>query len=683
MQAVGVLGLAALLAALLVAEARIMGEVSVQEKMRMDADLSEFSIRLASSTYANSTLMLRPVTVFAPINMAFQQFPRSDKDESLVLYHITNQPMKLESLTQPIVYSQMEGSPPLWITHRRDMLNNEDVFVNNAKIDKKDSDYSGKNSKGHLQVLHKIDEVLQPVRLKPGATSDMLYNPNAMQLISQSGDFDLDTHTIRSFAEAVSRRKVDIFNKEGRYTFFVPVDSSYKHFEAVDKTVIEGHVIPGHVLFTAPTPNEKPYATVSFSEQMQVTISFTTDHKKRKTIVKSNTVIGDEKHPSGVVMAEVIKANIPVRNGVVHLIDRPLMVIDATVQEFVESFKDREDGPLYEFQKVLTNKVDSGFLRGLGEMKNFTLFAPSNEAWKNPAALAALNNRTLLNEVIRLHIVDQRLPLEHIKLKTHSLHHQVRHHQQGHRHHPHQLFQVRSMSDPKNLYFNVMVSGSNHTLTVEGGGVNATVIQPDIAATNGIIHIIDRVLGIASHTVKEKLATDPSMLKTYHLGETEFNDRLKDNNTRFTYFVPRDVAWHTAEIKYPSAIKKLFMSKFKYHAHQILERHLVVASTAYTMMDIKRMTHSGPVTLHTVRDKLELQLQEKANGYYLKWQNEEILVHRADVECTNGIIHVLDGVFLKESDIRVTAGVSGVMLSSSLQLFVTILAPFLFKWVLG
>lgn len=52
--------------------------------------------------------------------------------------------------------------------------------------------------------------------------------------------------------------------------------------------------------------------------------------------MKSNTVIGDEKHPSGVVMAEVIKANIPVRNGVVHLIDRPLMVIDATVQEFVE-----------------------------------------------------------------------------------------------------------------------------------------------------------------------------------------------------------------------------------------------------------------------------------------------------------------------------------------------------------
>lgn len=52
-------------------------------------------------------------------------------------------------------------------------------------------------------------------------------------------------------------------------------------------------------------------------------------------------------------------------------------------------------------------------------------------------------------------------------------------------------------------------------------------------------------------------------------------------------------------------------------AHQILERHLVSAPTAYTMLDLKRMTRGDvPVTLHTVRDKLEIVLQEKANGDY-------------------------------------------------------------------
>lgn len=52
--------------------------------------------------------------------------------------------------------------------------------------------------------------------------------------------------------------------------------------------------------------------------------------------VKSNTVVGDPKHSTGVVLAEIVHANIPVRNGVVHLIHRPLMVIDTTVKEFLE-----------------------------------------------------------------------------------------------------------------------------------------------------------------------------------------------------------------------------------------------------------------------------------------------------------------------------------------------------------
>lgn len=52
--------------------------------------------------------------------------------------------------------------------------------------------------------------------------------------------------------------------------------------------------------------------------------------------VKSNTMIGDSKHSTGVVMAEIVKGNIPVKNGVVHLIYRPLMVVDNSVKQFLE-----------------------------------------------------------------------------------------------------------------------------------------------------------------------------------------------------------------------------------------------------------------------------------------------------------------------------------------------------------
>lgn len=74
------------------------------------------------------------------------------------------------------------------------------------------------------------------------------------------------------------------------------------------------------------------------------------------------------------------------------------------------------------------------------------------------------------------------------------------------------MYRAPTNSLRKDLYFNVAYVNNNRTLTVEGGGVNATVIQPDLAAENGVIHIIDRVLGVPYTTVLDKLRTDP-MLK--------------------------------------------------------------------------------------------------------------------------------------------------------------------------
>lgn len=52
--------------------------------------------------------------------------------------------------------------------------------------------------------------------------------------------------------------------------------------------------------------------------------------------VKSHTLLGDGKHTPGVVLAEIVKPNIPVKNGVIHLIQKPLMVVDSTVKDLLE-----------------------------------------------------------------------------------------------------------------------------------------------------------------------------------------------------------------------------------------------------------------------------------------------------------------------------------------------------------
>ena len=52
--------------------------------------------------------------------------------------------------------------------------------------------------------------------------------------------------------------------------------------------------------------------------------------------VKSNTVQGNRHHSREHVIANIIKSNIPVANGIVHLIDRPLIVVASPLWKYLE-----------------------------------------------------------------------------------------------------------------------------------------------------------------------------------------------------------------------------------------------------------------------------------------------------------------------------------------------------------
>lgn len=44
----------------------------------------------------------------------------------------------------------------------------------------------------------------------------------------------------------------------------------------IDKKVIDGHIISDKVVFTASAPNEEPFETLAFDDNIKVTISFFT-----------------------------------------------------------------------------------------------------------------------------------------------------------------------------------------------------------------------------------------------------------------------------------------------------------------------------------------------------------------------------------------------------------------------
>ncbi|XP_041447653.1 fasciclin-1 isoform X15 [Drosophila obscura] len=617
-------------AALLLLCATSAASAELSDKLRDDSELSQFYSQVEQNPIANATLTLRSCTLFVPTNEAFQRY----KGNIHVLYHITTAAFSKEQLPKT-VSSDMDGNPPLYITKNR----NGDIYVNNARIIPSLS-VEMTNREGKRQVMHIIDEVLQPLAVQKNA-QDNINNPDAMQFLQMAEQLELNDFHLRTYRSQVTlAKKESVYQSPGAHTFLIPIDESFKlsaRSGLVDAKVIDGHVIPNTVIFTAASQHDDPKTSAAFEDLLKVTVSFF-KQKDGKMYVKSNTIVGDAKHREGVVLAEIVKANIPVQNGVVHLIHRPLMIIDTTVTDFLK--ENGENGALRKFYEVI---MDNGgeVLDDITNLSEVTILAPSNDAWNASLIENLLRNRKKMREILNMHIIRDRLNVDKIRQKNANM-----------------IAQVPTVNNSTFLYFNVKGEGTDAVITVEGGGVNATIIQADVAQTNGYVHIIDRVLGVPHTTVLGKLESDPMMSDTYKMGQfSHFNDQLNNTQRRFTYFVPRDKGWQKTELDYPSAHKKLFMPDFSYHSKSILERHLAIADHVFTMKDLVQYSQqAGNVVLPTFRDSLQIRVEEEAGRYVIIWNYKKINVYRPDVECTNGIIHVIDYPLLEEKDVVVSGG---------------------------
>ncbi|KAK4301176.1 hypothetical protein Pmani_026665 [Petrolisthes manimaculis] len=230
----------------------------------------------------------------------------------------------------------------------------------------------------------------------------------------------------------------------------------------------------------------------------------------------------------------------------------------------------------------------------------------------------------------------------------------------------HTVTQEDTLSPRRNLYF--AVNNPNEPVPIvslEGGGVNATITTPNIAAKNGVIHIIDRILGIPSQTVYEKLATDPMLSDTFALSEqNNWNERLKDRGSqRFTLFVPSNAAWEYIHRNIPSGYKKLFMGGYAYQGKAILERHMIVGND-WSIDELNSLTTNTTkpglfqVPLNVTRGKIYFQarVREAFGEYTLEWNGISARVIRPDVECVNGVVHVIDKVLMARRDVTVISG---------------------------
>uniref|UniRef100_A0A3B4BPT4 Periostin, osteoblast specific factor b n=1 Tax=Pygocentrus nattereri TaxID=42514 RepID=A0A3B4BPT4_PYGNA len=248
---------------------------------------------------------------------------------------------------------------------------------------------------------------------------------------------------------AMSKLREEI-EGSGSYTFFAPSNEAW---DLLDPEVRNGLVS---------NVNIELYNALHY--HMANKRLLTKDLKNGMTITSmyNDLSLHINHYSNGVVTvncARIIHGNQVATNGVVHVIDRVITAVGNTIQDVI----DVED----DLSSLNTVVTASGLMDKLGEPGQFTLFAPTNDAFSkldSEVMERLMGDKGVLQALLNYHLLNSVQCSEAIMTGT----------------------SYETLEGT-----NIEIGCDGDSLTVNGVKM---VLKKDIVTTNGVIHLIDEVL---------------------------------------------------------------------------------------------------------------------------------------------------------------------------------------------
>ncbi|MCB9730221.1 MAG: fasciclin domain-containing protein [Deltaproteobacteria bacterium] len=412
----------------------------------------------------------------------------------------------------------------------------------------------------------------------------------AALLESTSGLSTLDT--------AVREAGLDVtLDGAGPFTVFAPTDAAFDALPAgtldallADKEalteVLLGHVVSGRL----------PAAEVATRSSVTTLAGF----DRMIEVVGSDVFVGG---------AKVTMTDIAASNGIIHVIDAVLLPPAEGPGNLVEVATAAGS-----FTTLLTALDAAELTATLSGDGPFTVFAPTDAAFdaleaSAPGTIAAvLADKELLTKILLYHVVDGEVPASEVVTKS-------------------------SVMTKAGLELTVEVVGSD----VFVGG--AKVTMTDIAASNGIIHVIDAVLLPPAegpgNLVEVATAAGSFTTLLTALDAAELTATLSGDGP-FTVFAPTDAAFDALEASAPGTI-----------AAVLADKELLTKILLYHVVD-GEVPASEVVTKSSVMTKAGLELTVEVVGSDVFVGGAKVTM--TDIAASNGIIHVIDAVLLPPAE---------------------------------
>lgn len=177
------------------------------------------------------------------------------------------------------------------------------------------------------------------------------------------------------------------------------------------------------------------------------------------------------------------------------------------------------------------------------------------------------------------------------------------------------------------------LQGKYIDISIDGGTVSindAEVTTTDIECSNGVIHVIDTVLVPKDNIVETAISYNDFNTLVDAVVAADLVDTLSDESEEYTVFAPTDVAFSDLDTEYLNNL----VNNDTANLTDILTYH-VLPSVVYSYELSDNMTattvQGSNITVDIINQSIYI---------------DDAKVILSDIECSNGIIHVIDKVIL-------------------------------------
>ncbi|VDM64684.1 unnamed protein product [Angiostrongylus costaricensis] len=217
------------------------------------------------------------------------------------------------------------------------------------------------------------------------------------------------------------------------------------------------------------------------------------------------------------------------------------------------------------------------------------------------------------------------------------------------------LEQVSDYDPDMRIFHTSKLKMSRSAYYVIGGGIKTAIIQDNVAATNGIVHYIERVLGVPYQSLWEILRNETRLQRSYEmLTNLQLRYALDPwqvltPEQNFTFFVPTNEAW---DMKVAPSLRARMLDGNHWLALQYVFKRHIIQGQALMYTDLRERTY-------VMMNDEKVVIRRRGRYFELYWPRGSRvarIIEGGEIAGINGFMHMIEDVLIYEPDLRAHGG---------------------------